>query len=251
MGPMDEDKTMAEGGFFARLGNLWGGFLSLFVSNLEKDNPEAVYEAAINARKQQYKDLKKAVSGIIVLRNKLESELAQKKREMGELNAQINAAVDAEEDDVALVLLERKEAVERRLAAVDDELTQAAHEAEAAKSSIVSFQSEIGTLEREKAAMLAKKENAEARIQIQETLDGLSMQADIKALDNVREHIDRLHAEAEVTTEIGDAEIGRKLDKIKAKAGNAVAQSKLEALKKARSAEANRASEGAAVKKTS
>ena len=241
---------MAEGGFFDRLGNLWSGFLSLFVSNLEKDNPEAVYEAAINARKQQYKDLKKAVSGIIVLRNKLEAELSQKTKELADLDAQINAAVDAEEDDVALVLLERKGVVEGRIGAVDDELTKAAHEAEAAKSSIVTFQAEIAKLEREKTAMLAKRENAEARIQIQETLDGLSMQADIKALDNVRDHIDRLHAEAEVSSEMGDAEIGRKLDKIKAKAGSAQAAQKLEALKKARSAEATRASEGAAVKKT-
>lgn len=241
---------MAEGGFFARLGNLWGGFLSLFVSNLEKDNPEAVYEAAINARKQQYKDLKKAVSGIIVLRNKLESELTQKRKEIADLDAQINAAVDAEEDDVALVLLERKTEVEGRIGGLDQELLKAADEAEEAKSSIVAFQSEIAKLEREKAAMLAKKENAEARIQIQETLDGLSMQADIKALDNVRDHINRLHAEAEVSTEVGDAEIGRKLDKIKQKAGSAQAQAKLEALKKARSAEAGRVAEGAAVKKT-
>lgn len=241
---------MAEGGFFARLGNLWSGFLSLFVSNLEADNPEAVYEAAINARKQQYKDLKKAVSGIIVLRNKLEAELGRKQKELADLQAQVNAAVDAEEDDVALVLLERKTDVEARIAALDGELLQAADEAEAAKSSIVTFQAEIGKLEREKAAMLAKKENAEARIQIQETLDGLSMQADIKALDNVRNHIDRLHAEAEVTSEIGDAEIGRKLEKIKAKAGNAQARAQLEALKKARSAEATRSAEGAAVKKT-
>jgi phage shock protein A len=241
---------MAEGGFFARLGNLWSGFLSLFVSNLEKDNPEAVYEAAINARKQQYKDLKKAVSGIIVLRNKLEAELSQKSKAVADLNAQINAAVDAEEDDIALVLLERKAEVEDRIGGLDAELTKAAEEAEEAKSSIVAFQSAIAKLEREKTAMLAKKENAEARIQIQETLDGLSMQADIKALDNVRDHIDRLHAEAEVSTEIGDADIGRKLDKIKKKAGNVQAQAKLEALKKARAAGQNRAAQGAAVKKT-
>ena len=85
--------------------------------------------------------------------------------------------------------------------------------------------------------MMAKMENAEARIQIQETLSGLSMQADIKALDNVRDHIDRLQAEADVSTEIGDAEIGRKLDRIKKAAGTATARAQLEALKKARDAE--------------
>ena len=98
--------------------------------------------------------------------------------------------------------------------------------------------------------MLAKKANAEARIQIQETLSGLSMDADIKALDNVREHIDRLHAEADVSTEIGDSSLNSKLDKIKAQAGTATARAQLEALKKARDSEKAGATEAAGVKKS-
>ena len=241
---------MAEGGFFSRIGNLWKGFLSLFVGNLEKNNPEAVYEAAINARKEQYKDLKKAVSGIIVLRNKLSNELEDKNRQVAELDAQIQAAVDTEEDDVALILLQRKEELSQRLSQIEAELGRAKEEAEAAKASIVTFQAEIEKLEREKDAMLAKKENAEARIQIQDTLSGMSMQADIKALDNVRDHIDKLQAEADVSTEIGDAEIGRKLEKIKQKAGSATARAQLEAMKKARESERAKATEAAAVKKS-
>jgi len=225
---------MAEGGFFSRIGNLWSGFLSLFVSNLEKDNPEAVYEAAINARKKQYADLKKAVSGIIVLRNKLSAELDEKSKAAADLDGQIAAAVESEEDDVALVLIQRKDDLTNRISAIEGELGQARDEAEAAKASIVTFQSEIEKLEREKASMLAKKENAEARIKIQDTLDGMSLQADIKALDNVRDHINELQAEADVTREIGDAEIGKKLEKIKAKAGTASARAQLEAMKKAR-----------------
>jgi len=241
---------MAEGGFFSRIGNLWTGFLSLFVGNLEKDNPEAVYEAAINARKEKYKSLKKAVSGIIVQRNKLSAEQEEKSRAVAELELQIAAAVEQEEDDVALVLLQRKEELTTRLGRVDAELQHAKGEAEGAKSSIVAFQAEIQKLEREKDAMLAKKEHAEARIQIQETLSGLSMDADIKALDNVRDHIDKLHAEADVSTEIGDSDLNAKLDKIKAQAGTATARSQLEALKKARDAERSGATEAASVKKS-
>ncbi len=235
---------MAEGGFFARLGNLWGGFISLFVGNLEKDNPEAVYEAAINARKKQYAELKKAVSGIIVLRNKLSSELEEKKKAAADIDAQIATAVEADEDDVALVLLQRKDTLTARVAEIEAELDRARDEAETAKGSIITFQAEIEKLEREKVQMLAKKENAQARIQIQESLDGLSMQADIKALDNVRDHIDRLHAEADVNQEIGDVSLDKKLAKIKAASGTASARSQLESLKKARDADRAKASEG-------
>ena len=44
--------------------------------------------------------------------------------------------------------------------------------------------------------MLAKMQSAQARIRIQEQLDGLSVDADVKALDNVREHIKNTIAEA-------------------------------------------------------
>ena len=54
-------------GFFQRLANLWNGFLSLWVSEAEARNPEAVYEAAINERVKKHKELKKAVSGIVYL----------------------------------------------------------------------------------------------------------------------------------------------------------------------------------------
>ena len=230
---------MAEGGFFSRITNLWSGFLSLFVGNMEKENPEAVYEAAIQARKRSYDDLKKAVSGIIVLRNKLSKELDEKRRELDGLDAQIAVAVEQGEDDVALVLLQRKEDSTTRVVAIEAELERAQQDAETAKSSIVAFQAEIEKLQREKASALAKLETAEARIKIQDTLDGMSLEADIQALDNVRDHIARKEAEADVNAEIGDAEIGTKLKKIQAQAGTASARSKLEALKKARDADAS------------
>jgi len=235
---------MAEGGFFSRLSNLWTGFLSVFMGNLEKDNPEAVYEAAINARKEQYKELKKAVSGIIVLRNKLAAELEEKTKQIRELDLQITTAVEADEDDVALVLIQRRDELTTRVSQVEDELQKAKDEAETAKSSIVSFQAEIEKLEREKVSMIAKKETAEARIQIQETLDGMSMQADIKALDNVRDHIDRLRAEADVGAEIDDAGLSKRLAKIQKQAGSASARAQLDAMKQARAAGKAKAAEG-------
>ena len=72
----------------------------------------------------------------------------------------------------------------------------------------------------------------------------------VQALDNVRDHIARKQAEADVNAEIGDAEIGNKLKKIQAQAGTASARAKLEALKKARDADkAQKAGAAQAVKK--
>ena len=92
--------------------------------------------------------------------------------------------------------------------------------------------------------MLARKENAQARIKIQETLSGMSTDADIKALENVREHIGKMQAQADMGAELGDSSLDAKLKEIKAKASTSAAREQLEAIKKARAAQA----EGAAKK---
>lgn len=218
--------------FFDRLANVWKGFLSLWISEVETKNPEAVYEAAIDERVRKHQELKKAVSGIVYLRNKLSSELEQKQRELAEVQVQIPVAVEEGEDDVALVLIQRKDELTSKIAALQVELEKVAGQTEEAKSGLLAFQAEIDKLKREKDEMLAKKANAEARIQIQETLDGLSTDADIKALDNVRTHIDKLQAEADVGAEIKGESLDDKLAKIKSKTANVAARSQLDEMKK-------------------
>jgi len=218
-------------GFFARIANLWRGFLSLFVEGIEVNNPGAVYEAAIEERVNKYKTLKKAVSGIIHLRNKLQHEYETAKTQLVDINAQIPVAVESGEDDVALLLIQKKDELEAKLAATETELDKVSTQAEDAKAGLVTFQTEIEKLKREKIEMLAKKENAEARMAIQETLSGLSVEADIKALDNVREHIGKLHAEADISSEISGSSLDARLAKIKNKVGNAQARSQLNAMK--------------------
>lgn len=235
--------------FFDRIANLWNGFWSLWISDKEKANPEAVYEAAIDERIRKHRDLKKAVSGIVYLRNKLQTELEQKERELAEVNAQLPVAVEAGEDDVAVVLLTKKNELERGIAQVQVELAKVSKQAEEAKESLVAFQGEIEKLKRERDEMLAKKATAEARIQIQETLDGLSTDADIKALEGVRDHIGKLQAQADTGAEIKGDSLDAKLKKIKERTASASAQSQLAELKRQRDAARAGVAEGG-VKKT-
>ena len=232
-------------GFFDRLGNIWKGFLSLWISDIETRNPEAVYEAAIDERVKKHRELKKAVSGIVYLRNKLSTELETKERELKEILQQLPIAVADGEDEVALVLIQKKDELTSQIENISAELTKVSAQAEDAKGGLIAFQAEIEKLKREKESMLAKKANAEARIGIQETLDGLSTDADIKALDNVRTHIDKLQAEADIGTEIQGGSLDAKLAKIKAKAANSSARSQLEAMKQQMAARSAAAEGGA------
>ena len=238
-------------GFFDRLANIWRGFLSLWVSDIESRNPEAVYESAIDDRVRKHRDLKKAVSGIVYLRNKLSTELESKERELKEVMGQLPVAIDDGEDEVALLLIQKKDELTAQIAQIRIELEKVSAQAEEAKTGLVAFQGEIEKLKREKAEMMAKKANAEARIQIQETLDGLSTDADIKALENVREGIHKLQAEADVGGEIKGESLDAKLIKIKSKAASASARQQLDEMKKQMAAQKQaQAAGGAGVKKT-
>jgi phage shock protein A len=219
-------------GFFGRVANLWNGFWGLFISDLESNNAEAVYEAAIEERIQKHRELKKAVSGIVYLRNKLSTELEEKQAALAEIGPQIPIAIEEGEDEAALVLIQKKDELTAAIVQIQLELEKVSAQAEDAKAGLVAFQGEIEKLKREKHEMIAKKANAEARIQIQDTLDGLSTDADIRALDNVREGIEKLQAEADVGTELSDTSLDSKLDEIKAKTSSASARNQLEEMKK-------------------
>jgi len=237
-------------GFFDRLANVWRGFLSLWVSDIENRNPEAVYESAIDERVRKHRDLKKAVSGIVYLRNKLSTELEAKERALKDVMNQLPIAIEDGEDEVALVLIQKKDELTASIESLSAEMKKVSEQAEDAKSGLLAFQGDIEKLKREKDQMLAAKANAEARIQIQETLDGLSTEADVKALDNVREHIQKLQAEADIGSEIQGESLDAKLAKIKDKAANSSARAQLKEMKRQMDARRQAESEGGGVKKT-
>lgn len=218
--------------FFSRLSNLWKGFLSLFVEGLEKNNPELVYEAAINKRVEQHQKLLKAVSGIVYLRNKLQKELEEKSQKLKEIQQQLPIAIQEGDDEVSLLLIEQKNALTADIERIQAELESVSNQAEEAKSNLIAFQAEIEKLKAEKEKMLAKRENALVQKKIQEQLSSLSVDADLKALNSVREDIQKLEAEVQVNKEIASQNLDVKLKNIKQKATNLAAKSELEELKR-------------------
>lgn len=219
-------------GFFSRFANLWNGFWAKLLGDVEHNNPEIVYQAAINERVNQYQKLMKAVSGIVYLRNKLEKDHEAKTRELADITAQIPVAVSQGEEQAALVLIERKNALTSELEYVKAELAKVSEQAEEAKASLVTFQHEIEKLKSERDTMLAKREHAKARLKIQEQLSGLTTDADIRALDGVRESIHKLEAQADVSKEVSGAGIEGKLKKIREATGSAAARAELDEIKR-------------------
>ena len=108
----------------------------------------------------------------------------------------------------------------------------AAHsDADSAKSSLLSVQSEIKKLQAERDSMLAKMQSAQARIRVQEQLDGISVDAEVKALDNVRGYIKTTIAEANLGKELSESSLDSRLAALKNQAGDVQARQQLQELK--------------------
>lgn len=190
-------------GFFARLGSLLHGLGFGWVRDREENNPRAVYEQAIQARLAQYRSLKDAVAGILYTRNKLEAELAERRHELARTVEDIRRALARSDDAAGLALVQHKQNVTADVERVEREAETLRGEAEDAKKNLMRFREEIKQLEHEKGRMLAALASARARRRMHEALDGLSVEADVQALENVRMHVQRSVAAASLERELG------------------------------------------------
>ncbi len=227
---------MSDVAFFTRLKNLFKGFLSIFISDIEKEHPEIAYENAINSMVEKYTKLKTATAAIIRRREDVDERLKKASKDLEETERQLGVAVDTNQDDLAVILIQKKEQLTAEVAELKGDMGTASTDAESAKSSLLSVQGEIKKLKAERDVMLARMQSAQARLKIQEQLDGLSVDAEVKALDNVREHIKTTIAAANLGKEIAESSLDQRLASLKTQAGEVQAKQQLADLKAKRAA---------------
>ena len=85
--------------------------------------------------------------------------------------------------------------------------------------------------------MLARMQSAQARIRIQDQLEGLSVDAEVKALDNVREHIKNTIAEANLGKELSESSLDSRLAALRSQTGDVQAKQQLAELKAKKAAQ--------------
>ena len=225
-------------GIISRLGNLWRGFLSLWISDIEKEHPEIAYENAINSMVEKYTRLKTATAAIIRRREDIDTRQKAGTEQLAQVEAQLNVAVETNQDDLAVVLIQKKNELLKELADLRIELESAQKDADSAKTSLLTVQAEIKKLRAERDTMLAKLQSAQARIKIQGQLDGLSVDADVQALDTVREHIRTTIAEANLGREMSESSLDSRLAALQTQAGDVQARQQLAEMKAKRAAQA-------------
>jgi phage shock protein A len=172
----------------------------------ERRDPAAVYEQAIEDRTRQYRDLKEAVAGILYMRNKLEAEIHERQIEIARVEDDVRGAIAREHDELSVTLIEHKQRLTEDAERAEQELATVRREADEAKANLLRFREELRSLAREKGRMLATLANAVARRRLSETLEGLSVDADVRALDGVREQIARIATEGQLDRELAGAD---------------------------------------------
>jgi phage shock protein A len=219
-------------GLLARLLGLLRGGATSWLRAREEGNPRAVYENAIAERVAQYRELKEAVAGILYMRNKLEGEIEETRVELARANEDVRRALARSDEELALGIVTRRQALAEDLAHAERELAGLRGEAEEAKANLVRFRDEIHALEREKGRALASLANARARRRIQETLSGLSVDADMRALEAVRAHVATLQTEGSLDRELGTNGLDGRLRSIREESRREAARHELAELKR-------------------
>lgn len=224
-------------GVISRLSNLWKGFLSLWIADIEKDHPEIAYENAINSMIGKYAKLKSATAAIIRRREDLDERFKKSTADLAQTEAELNTAVETNQDDLALVLIQKRNQLQVDVAELKQDMETARSDADSAKQSLLSVQTEIRKLKGERDSMLAKMQSAQARLKIQESLDGLSVDDEVRALDNVRTHIKNTIAEANLGKELSDSSLDSRLANLRNQVGDVQAKQELAAMKARKAAQ--------------
>lgn len=110
---------------FKRIGNLIKGFLSLFISGLEKASPEALLEAEKENLREQIGKFNQGLASHAALCERLMSQVRQQEEEERQLRAKTAANLKAGNRDVAGQYALRLQNVERELAENRKQLEQA------------------------------------------------------------------------------------------------------------------------------
>jgi len=225
---------------FTRIANFFRGALSLLVSDLEKTRPEVAYENAINAALVKFEKARNAVASIIANRQVADQRLKKAQAEKAQVDRDLEAALLANDEQIGAMLIQKQEQLEAIIANASADLERLSAQAEESKAMLTEFKGEIDRLKAERDEMLARNATARAQIQIQDQLSGLSVDAEIRALDNVRDSINQTVAKAQLNSEMAGTDVDVRLKKLRQQAGTTTAANKFKALQQARAQSENK-----------
>jgi phage shock protein A len=225
-------------------GRFWNFVKGLFWQgqrNLEKANPEAVYEMAILKMKDQYQRMQTAVGRLAAERNRLRSKVEDKQRQLAAVQADLDGALgeaqsgNADALEIGEDLVLEKEQLESEVASLKQELARSEGLVSDYLGKLRQVESQTRAMESKKDAMVAKLHSAHARKAFSDMVSGMSTSAEEAAVADMDQHIEGLAAQADIGEEMGGATREEKRRKLREAAQTRTSKSKFQAMLEARS----------------
>ncbi len=125
-----------------RVWNLIKGFFGLFVSKVEQEHPEIVYQNSIDSLTEKAVRFRQAAAAIIRRRDEIEDKYDNKTREAKENEAQLSVAIQNGDEEIGTLLVEKKDILDVEVAELQRDMEQARNDANDVKTALLKIQAE-------------------------------------------------------------------------------------------------------------
>lgn len=239
-------------------GRFWNFVRGLFWQgqrNLEKANPEAVYEMAILKMKSHYEKMQTAVGRLAAERNRLRSKVAEKQQALAEVRSDLEGALseaqagNPEGAEIGEDLVLEKEQLESELDTLKRELSKSEALVADYLGKLRQIETQSKAMESKKDAMIAKLRSAEARKGFADMMSGMTTSSEEAAVADMDKHIEGLAAQADIGEEMAGATREEKRQKLRQSAQARTSKSKFQAMLEARAGDAGGGAAGGAAAK--
>jgi phage shock protein A len=221
-------------GIFDRMGRAMGRTADKVVGNVETSNIEAVFVAAVQTGTEQLVEHRGRVAALAARQVRLQQKATATEQALKEVMVSLPAILEEGDDDVAVVLIARKDELTHTLERELSELADGEAQVEAAKAGLVDAGQRLEALKREREVAVAQAAVADAAIDIHDASTGLSDNPTHRGLASVRDAIGALDRSAADGYVIDGEGVKGRVEALGRKASEASAREQLEALKRAR-----------------
>lgn len=208
--------------------------------SLERSNPEAVYEMAIQKMKANYQNMQTAVGRLAAERNRLRSLIEKKSVQLSEVEQDLEGALSEaahgaqNAEEIGEDLINERDQLSGELTTLKQELASSERLVADYLGKLRSIEGKTKEMESRKDAMIAKLHSANARKAFSDMVSGMSTSSEEAAVTDIDKYIEGVSAQADIADEMSGETREERRRKLRAQAGQRASQSKFQAMLEAR-----------------
>ncbi len=210
---------------FVRFWRYMTGWMHDGLSKAEAQRPEIVYKQAIEGQTKQYQQMEEAVAGLVANRARLDDDLKKAEDSLMEVRSAIDhAIVSAQGSDkeaaeeailVGSMLQEEEETLVQRIHLLTESRDSVRVQVDNYQEKLVTFRHSINKLQSERDEAVAQARVDRQTVELNRQLQGMSTEGDMQALNELRNNLARLRAQATMSEEMQSESLDSRIKKYK------------------------------------